>query len=318
VEPRFYVHSAKDENNAVLMRAKDQAWSLMFYSKMIQQLADWKETAYDQGITKYIAQDFVTEFQSDELKKQLFPKAELVGMALSLAAQTLKQMQTEKSTIYLLDNQNNRISIKQYLEENFDSNAVVVHAAVSDLQNGSLTDKTRLSDLTLTIEALSLFYKATEGIENSKSESLKDPTLKTEVLNARKQIRLVIIISNQMVDKEITLYSELNFQTEDKLAATNSSDYANAIEAMMTAYHYTGIEIYKLTAMELYYSMNRKFYSTTLKFYRESTLSTQNTVRRKHVLELLSAVIGIRRHLGITSQIQFDRIFENWYASSLM
>lgn len=323
-EPRFYVHPTPNEHGDIITRAKDQAWSLMFYSKMIQQLADWKTTPYDSGITKYVAQDFITEFQSEDLKKQLFPKAELVGMALSLAAQTLKQMYTDKSPIYLLDKNNNRVSIETYLQENFDSTSnIVVHAAVSDLQNGVLIDKARLSDITLMMEAMSLFYKATEGIEKSASESLKDPALRTEVLNARKQIRLVIMtlgnfISNQLVDKEKNLYTEMNFQTELKLASDNSSEYAHAIDALLTAYNLTGIDIYKFTAIELYYTLNRKFYSPTLKFYRASLTQDQNTVQRQHVLEILSSVIGIRKYLGITSQIQFDKIFENWYASILM
>lgn len=323
-EPRFYVHPTPNENGDIITRAKDQAWSLMFYSKMIQQLADWKTTPYDIGITKYVAQDFITEFQSEELKKQLFPKAELVGMALSLAAQTLKQMYTDKSPIYLLDKNNNRVSIETYLQENFDSTSnIVVHAAVSDLQNGVLIDKARLSDITLMMEAMSLFYKATDGIDKSASESLKDPALRTEVLNARKQIRLVIMtlgnfISNQLVDKEKNLYTELNFQTEVKVATDSSSEYARAIDALLTAYNLTGIDIYKFTAIELYYTLNRKFYSPTLKFYRASLTQDQNTVQRQHVLEVLSSVIGIRKYLGITSQIQFDRIFENWYASILM
>lgn len=323
-EPRFYIQSNYNENGDSLMRAKDQSWALMFYAKMIQQLADWKTTSYDSGITKFVAQDFVQEFQSEELKQQLFPKAELVGMALSLAAQTLKQMQTEKSPIYLLDKDNNRISIKQYLDENYDStDAIVVHAAVSDLKNGTLVDSAKLSDICLMIEALNLFYLSTEGIEKSQSESLKDPALLTELLTARKQIRLVIMvlanfISNQLIDKEINLYSEMNFQTDDKLAATFSSDYTKAIDALLTAYDMTGIEIYKLAALEIYYSLNRKFYSAPLKFYRESNVKTQNAVDRTHVLEMLSSLIKIRQHLGITSQLQFDRIFENWYASILL
>ncbi|MES2803040.1 MAG: hypothetical protein V4654_11150 [Bdellovibrionota bacterium] len=323
-DPRFYVHPTPNELGEVVTRAKDQAWSLMFYSKMIQQLADWKTTSYDTGITKFVAQDFITEFQSEELKKQLFPKAELVGMALSLAAQTLKQMYTDKSPIYLLDKNNNRVSIQAYLEANFDSTTnIVVHAAVSDLQNGVLIDTAKLSDICLMIEAMDLFYKTTEGIEQSKSESLRDPALRTEVLNARKQIRLVIMtlgnfISNQLVDKEKNLYSEMNFQTEDKLQATTSAEYAHAIEALLKAYDLTGIDIYKFAAVEMFYSLNRKFYSPSLKFYRETTEQTQSTVPRLHVLEVLSSVLGIRKHLGITSQIQFDRIFENWYASVLM
>lgn len=324
VEPRFYISATPNDDGAIITRAKDQAWALMFYSKMIQQLADWKTTAYDAGITQFVAQEFVTEFQSEELKKKLFPKEELVGMALSLAAQTLKQMYTEKSPIYLLDKNNNRISIKSYIEENYDStDSIVVHAAVSDLQNGVLIDNAKLSDICLMIEALNLFYNSTQGIEQSNSQSLKDPTLRTEVLNSRKQIRLVIMtlanfISNQLLDKEKNLYSEMNFQTEDKLPSIASAEYAKAIDALLTAYNLTGIEIYKLAALETYYSLNRKFYSATLKFYRESTSQTQSSVQRSHVLEILSSVIRIRQHLGITSQIQFDRIFENWYASVLM
>lgn len=324
VEPRFYIQSDQDENENVLTKAKDQAWSLMFYAKMIQQLSDWKITVYDTGITQFVAQDFINDYKSEELNKKLFPKAELVGMALSLAAQTLKQMYTDKSAIYLLDQNNNRISIKEYLQSNYNTtDNIVVHAAVSDLQNGVLVNTTQLADINLTIEAMNLFYNVTNGIENSASESLKDPQLKAEALNARKQIRLVIMtlanfISNQLTDKENKLYSAMNFQTEEKILAQNSADYAHTIDALLIAYNLTGIDIYKFTAIELFFTLNRNFYSADLKFYRESLNQAQVKTSRQHILEILSSVIGLRKYLSITSQIQFDRIFENWYASILM
>lgn len=339
-DARFYYDKINKTTAEPILTVKDQASSLKFYTQMMNQLADWKPSTFDSGITQYSAQDLVTKFQSEDLKKLVFPKADLFGMALSLAAQTLKQLESELSPIYLLDGDNQRISIYDYLNDNFDDpNAVVVHAAASDLKNKVLTDETKLDDMTLMIDALADFYKATEDIEKSNSEILKDEVLRTQILNSRKQVKLVIVtlanfISNQMVTRNHYVYSEMNFKTGLKKLSVSSIDYANTIKALMTAHQVTGIDIYKLSALEIYYSLNRKFYLTKNKFYSLSiqtnekgelidadlnkNTSTDIGVSRDHILIMLSSILPLRSHMNYGSQLQFDRIFENWYSVLLL
>ena len=339
-DARFYYDQENKLTTEPVLTVKDQAASLKFYTQMMNQLADWRPSTFDTGITQYYAQDLVTKFQSEDLKKLFFPKADLFGMALSLAAQTLKQLESELSPIYLLDGNNQRISIYDYLNNNFENpNAVVVHAAASDLKNKVLSDETKLEDITLMIDALADFYKATEDIEKSTSDILKDEVLKTQILNSRKQVKLVVVtlanfISNQMVTQNHYVFSEMNFKTAQKKLSVSSTDYAITIKALMTAHQVTGIDIYKLSALEVYYSLNRKFYLTKNKFYSPSieinekgdlvdadlikNESTDISVSRDHILMMLSSILPLRSHMNYGSQLQFDRIFENWYSVLLL
>ncbi len=339
-DARFYYDQENKLTTEPVLTVKDQAASLKFYTQMMNQLADWRPSTFDTGITQYYAQDLVTKFQSEDLKKLVFPKSDLFGIALSLAAQTLKQLESELSPIYLLDENNQRISIYDYLNNNFENpNAVVVHAAASDLKNKVLSDETTLENIALMIDALADFYKATDDIEKSTSDILKDEALRTQILNSRKQVKLVVVtlanfISNQMVTRDHYVYSEMNFKTAQKKLSVSSTDYAMAIKALMTAHQVSGIDIYKLSALEIYYSLNRKFYLTKNKFYSSSIQtndkdelidadlikneSTDVSVSRDHILMMLSSILPLRSHMNYGSQLQFDRIFENWYSVLLL
>jgi len=311
--PRFYINQNKSNESKI--NVKDQASALLFYSQMLKQLSDWRNTPYDIGITEYKAQDFITLFQSPELNRLLFQKSELVGMALSLSAQVLKQIESEQSVIYLLDNNNQRISIKDYLNDA--SSSPLVHSAASDFKNGLRTDSTELSDLCMLIQAYSEYYSATENIQLSKSESLKNSDLQNQVINSRRQIKLLILtlanfISNQLINDDKTLNASLNFQTGEKTKSLNSLDYAYAINALKIAFDITGIDIYKMSALELYYSLNKLYYSDSSRFY-QTQLGQQNTkTHQDFLIKMFINTHPLRSVMDLTSQMQFDRIYENW------
>jgi len=311
--PRFYINNSKVGESNLLV--KDQAHALIFFSNMLKQLSDWRTTHFDSGITEFIAQDFVTQFQSPELNRKLFQKTELVGMALSLAAQVLKQTETDQSVIYLLDLNNQRISIRDYLNDI--SSSPLVHAAASSYKNRIRTNLTTLSDLCLLIQAYSEYYEAIENIQLSKSESLKNPDLMKQVLNSRHQIKLLILtlanfISNQLINDDKTINNALNFQTGEKVQSLESLDYALAINALTRAYQITGIDIYKMSALELYYKLNQNYYADSIKFYKVQ-LGDQNTkVHQEHLVKMFNYTYQLRSLLDLTSQLQYDRIFEYW------
>jgi len=317
-EPRFYIQNNKATDTKLNIR--DQAASIIFYSKMIDLLSDWKTTPFDQGISKYRAQDFITKFKSPELNRLLFQKSELIGMSLSLAGQTLKQIETDQSVIYLLDSNNQKVSIKDYLNNTVEfKNTPLVHAAASDIKNGQILDYTQLQDLCYLIKAYSHYYFAIENIELSNSESLKNPELLNQIIQSRKQMKLVILtlsnfISNQLINQEKTLNSIINFQNQEKTLAHQSTDYALAINALMIAYQVTNIDIYKMSALELYYKLNHQFFSAEGKFYKKTATSSSSNpkVNQDYLVKMFVLLYPLRSVLDLPSQMQFDRIFENW------
>lgn len=321
----FLMSSLQDSSNTLLV--KDQAAALKFLSLMVTATADWKTGPFDHGITDIRAQDLITDFKSDELKQSLFPKVELFNICFSYAVQILKQIQSDKSLVYLVDNNNLRIPISDYLSGA--NRPTVALGAASDQKNNRVLNTTKISDLALLIDALSGFSKAIVGIENSQSTILKNEDIKNQIMNAKKNVDLLVVtlanfISSQMIGPKNLAADSYDFETKILDQNYKLANQVAAISALVSAYETTHIDIYLFSAKELYYSMNKNYFDPQLKFYKNNlnpdlqTDMEATSAVKNDVLGTLNQLITLRKHLSRTSQVQFDRIFENWYVALLL
>ena len=313
-QPLFLRTSTSDSGKQ--LQASEQAQALKFLSLMLMQTADWKKSALDEGLSTIRAQDLLTSIKTKELNQSLFPKVELFNINLSFAIQILKQFQSEKSMLYLIDNQEGRISINQYLQF---SQSPVALSAVSDKIYNRLQNTTETSDLYDLSEAFYLFLQATANVDLSASDILKDPSLQEQLVDARKNIRLVLLtlanfISHQMTDTNHLVHSSYDFEKKSLDGQFNLQNQAASIAALVRAYEVTGIDIYLFSAKENYYALNRYFYDPQIKFYKNA-LSTDKKSSANLVDNIwitYNKILPIRKYLDSASQMQFDRIFENW------
>lgn len=313
-QPLFLKTSTEDSGKQ--LQASEQAQALKFLSLMLMQSADWKKSVLDDGLSTIKAQDLLTSVKTTELNQSLFPKVELFNINLSFAIQMLKQFQSEKSMLYLIDNQEGRVSISQYLQY---SQSPVALSAVSDKIYNRLENKTLTSDLYDLSEAFYLFLQATANVDLSASDILKDPELQQQLLDARKNIRLLILtlanfISHQMTDANHLVHATYDFEKKELDGQFNLQNQAASIAALVRAYEVTGIDIYLLSAKENYYALNRYFYDSELKFYKNSIGANSKTTYNlaENIWSTYNKILPLKKYLETASQEQFTLIFENW------
>lgn len=313
-QPLFLRTSTTDSGKQ--LQAAEQAQALKFLSLMLMQTADWKKSALDEGLSTIRAQDLLTSIKTKELNQSLFPKVELFNINLSFAIQMLKQFQSEKSMLYLIDNEEGRISINHYLQY---SQSPVALSAVSDKIYNKLQNTTDTSDLYDLSEAFYLFLQATANVDLSASDILKDSSLQEQLLDARKNIRLLILtlanfISHQMTDTNHLVHSSYDFEKKALDGQFNLQNQAASVAALVRAYEVTGIEIYLLSAKENYYALNRHFYDPQIKFYKNNLSADKKSSANiaDTVWITYNKVLPIKKYLDSISQEQFDHIFENW------
>lgn len=313
--------SSKSELKNII-KVSDQAQALKFLSLMISATADWKSGPYQSGLTDLTAQNLISDFNSDQLNDKVFPQLDLLNICFSMTAQILKQFQSEKSLIYLINNQNLRIPIHVYLSDK--NPTTLALAAASDQINNRILDTTKAKDIALLIEALSQFSEATKGFMNSQSALLQQPEIQNQILAAQKNIDLLILtlanfLSSQMIGPDHFIADSYDFETQTRSENYSLKNQVLAIHALTLAFERTGIDLYLFSAKEIYYALNTKFYDPEIKFYKNNlhTISAESN-RRDVVTETLNHLLPLRKHLSLASQIQFDRIFENWYVATLL
>lgn len=321
----FFLSEIETSSNSEpknILKISDQAQSLKFLSLMISATADWKKGPYQSGLTDLTAQNLISDFNSDQLNDKVFPQLDLLNICFSMAAQVLKQFQSEKSLIYLINNQNLRIPIHLYLSDK--NSTTVALAAASDLMNNRTLNTTKAKDIAILIEALSQFSLATSGFVNIQSPLLQQPEIQNQILAAQKNIDLLILtlanfISSQMIGPDHFIADSYDFETQTLSENYSLENQVHAIHALILAYERTGIDLYLFSAKEIYYAMNIKFYDPEIKFYKHNLNATYvESSRRDDVTKTLNHLLPIRKYLLLTSQIQFDRIFENWYVATLL
>lgn len=317
-EPRQFLNSIS--NNKAEVDLKQQSELLMTASTLLSQLADWKESSFDEGISAIKANQIITQFKSNDLDRSFFPKADLTAVTLSIASQVLTLMQSEDSPLVLVDNQNQILPVQSMAV----SVGPIALAAATDFKKGLRVPTAKASDLGDFLNAMSIFYQATEDIEKTQSQFLLQKndngrSLLEEAVGARQQIKLLVVavanfISNQLiqsnglVSKSIALNENLKPQAKYELL-----DQTRAIESLIKAYELTRIDVYLWTAKNIYYSMNRLLYSDKMKFYQQSTDDeVQSGIDMTKLLETYKNLLPLRLYLSPEEQDQFENIFSSW------
>lgn len=246
--------------------------------------------------------------------------ADLTAVTLSIASQVLTLMQSEDSPLVLVDNQNQILPVQSMAV----SVGPIALAAATDFKKGLRVPTAKASDLGDFLNAMSIFYQATEDIEKTQSQFLLQKndngrSLLEEAVGARQQIKLLVVavanfISNQLiqsnglVSKSIALNENLKPQAKYELL-----DQTRAIESLIKAYELTRIDVYLWTAKNIYYSMNRLLYSDKMKFYQQSTDDeVQSGIDMTKLLETYKNLLPLRLYLSPEEQDQFENIFSSW------
>lgn len=300
---------------------KQQSELLDTATAALNEFADWKKSSFDQEISKIKASEILTQFKSKELEQPFFPKKDLTALALSLASQMLRLMQSTHSLLILVDNQNQILPVQSLSDA---ATGPIALATATDFKKGVRIPIAKASDLANFLNAMIRFYNATEEIEKTQSDTLirqdsNGYSKLQELVEAKKDIRLLIIavanfISNQLVQPNGLISQSIalneNFKPLEKYELL---DQTRSVEALVRAYEVTAIDVYLWTAQDIYQSMNRLLYSEDMKFYQQNTEDeVQSGVDRTKLLETYKNLLALKPYLGPDQKNQFEKIFSAW------
>lgn len=318
-EPRQYLDSLGSTSTEI--KLKNQTAMLLTTSLALRELTDWKQTSFDEGLSKIQADQILTQFKSKSLAQPFFAKKDLLAIVLSVAGQTLKLLQSEYSPLILVNNQNELIPIQKLADENVGPIAL---AAATDFKLGKRVQEVRTADLSEFMMSLIQFYSATQGIEQTQSERLKhtdkeNSSLLNQLIDARSTLKKLIIananfISNQLIQSNGLVSKSISLSENLKaMQKYNLTDQTKAIEALVRAYEITDIDVYLWTAQDIYYSMNRSLYSSKMKFYQLNTTNQiQSGIDYTTVLETYKSLLKLKPYLNYKGQLQFENIYAAW------
>ncbi len=321
---RQYLQKRTDSaNQNQLIQLNDQSQVLLTTAKLIREVADWKTTGFDENLSAIKASEIITEFKTDELNRSFFAKADLLALTLSISSQTLKLLQGDYSPLILIDNNQNLLQIADFNENQSTPLALV---AASDFINGKRSTTIKARDLSQFQLALIEFYSATSGLEKTTSQILRredkdSPNLLTQILDARKKIKVLIIaignyLSNQLMEQSGLIMTDLTVPTNRLGGQYNLEDQVIAIEAMVRTYELTDIDVYLWSAQDIYYSMNANMYDANLKFYKPRLAGDSSAeVDANLVLRCYKSLLRLKPYLSLNSQSQMEDIFSGWLAN---
>lgn len=305
----------------------DQSEVLLTTSKLIRELADWKTSAFDKNLSAVQANEILTEFKTAALDRPFFAKSDLLALTLSVTSQTLKLLQSASSPLILIDNNQKLIEIQDF---NQDQSGPLALAAATDFANGHRSHLVKTADLSRFQLALIEFYSATGGLEKTtsailRSEDAQGQVLLTQILEARKKIKVLIIaignfLSNQLQQKNRLMTNSFLLEGEQSVATYQLSDQVIAIEALVRTYELTDIDVYLWSALDVYYAMNANLYNTATHYYdanlKNPTVPEAGEASFKlksfEVLNSYKSLLRLKPYLSLDSQLQLESIFKTW------
>lgn len=308
IDTKFRIYQNTDTAS---MSVENQAQLLNGLSKFIYYFSDWNKTAFDQQLGNVRIKDILPELDNDAANKSLFPKESLVALALGNAAVLLKNLTKELSPLFLMSVSNKILWSDEYLKtDNFDT---TVTAGIVDIVNSQRQSVVYAKSVSEYLIALTEFYKSITGIQNTNSAYIKNSI--DDLLDGKQKIKLLIIALSNYISHDLM---NLNFQikTSSLSSEVKVSDQFAAIEALVSSYEITGIDVYLWSAMEIYYSMNNRNFNKTLGFYLNNNSTSEiNKINALSISEGLAALNKLYAYLPSASQAQLNRVMLPWFSS---
>lgn len=314
-----YSPLAQKENVSFSLDA--QADLLRGMTSVIHLLKDWEETPFDIALGKFKVGDLVDEAPAEVMEMNLFPKDSLFPLAVGNAAMILKNMTNKNSPLALVSDDNSKIWGDQMSSSKIRATMV----AIVNLAQGQRQNEVSSRQLARFLLSLAQFKNVLNDIGQTKSSILTEKTgpdasAIDQLVSAKEQIQFLMIgmsnfISRQFVDKNggvasTVALSDLNLTSKER----DLESQIEVIEALLTASEISNIEIYKWTALEIYYNMNKNLWNPALSFYQASD-QNKKMPSLPAVVRTLKGLHSIRPHVPAESQKQIDAISELWRAT---
>lgn len=303
-------YQIQQQTDAVSSSVENQAALLKGLSQILYYLSDWNQTSYDKQLGNVLVKDVLPELDNEAANKAIFPKSSLAALALGNTAVLLKNLTKDLSPLFLVTLDNKIIWSNEYLNSNNYSTSVT--AGIVDIVSNQRTNIVYSKSVSEYLIALTEFYKAITGIQNTNSEYIQSSI--NDLIDARQKVKLLIIALANYISHDLVNSSyQIKYSSADLKVLVQ--DQFSAIKALVSAYEATGIQVYLWSAIEIYYALNHINFDPDINFYVNVPYqsNTNTSELNPHLItEGITTLHKLSNYLPVASQIQLDKITYPW------
>jgi hypothetical protein len=319
-----------------------QADMIRGLSRLAIQLKDWKKSKFDETLGPVVLADFVPDLPKEAVDQKLFPKELFFAAAMGNAAIILQNSTKKSSSIGLISPQktirwaNEPIAggarIQEFVSREDESTKASVApaeqetmAVVFDLVNGERSKEAKISEVARFLSALTVFLKALEDIEKSKSKVLLEPDARgvtpiDQLSSGRQDVKLLVMAIANFLSKEARggdgLVRPTYFRSKAGLAIGARGEprlleQALVIRALLDASEAISAEIYRNEAQDIFSVANRLFFKPELAFYSDDLASIKSP-NMESLVAMLVAGESLKPYLSTHRQVQWIKLSKPW------
>lgn len=314
------VHARKNVSVAA------QAELLRGIARQVGFYRDWEQNIYDVSLGKILVEDLVAEIPKGLVKTGLLPKDVLFAMALGNAGALLENLVLEATPAFLVLEKGEILWGDRYQEIRGDKVSAV--AGIVSIVDGKRTDVVKTGDVARYVLALDEFMAASEGMEKSTSAILLKPTndgkstLLADLVEIRKKLSLVQMgLTNYLVyvalqpDGSLGAEFRVGRGMEKIAGARHLEDQALAIRALLASAKRLELPLFRWSALDIYYGMNKNFFDADRQFY-----GTELSADGKHsgtaglgqVVQVLLAGEELTDFMPTEARAQWEQLAKPW------
>lgn len=325
---------------ALTVSVGGQADLLRGLSQLAIVLKDWKQTGFDQTLGPIVLADFVPDLPREAVDQKLFPKDLFFAATIGNAAVILQNVTKKSSTVGLISSQK-RI---RWANEPVGGSAVSISgsekidetkpigpaeqetmAAVFDLVNGERAKEARIGEIARFLSALTLFLKAVEDIEETKSPVLRgndgngvSPI--DQFMGGRSDIKLLVMAIANFLSKEARgldgLVRPLYARSDSDVVIGPRGqprllDQALVIRALLDASAAISANVYKNEAIDLLAATNSNFFRPENAFYSDRP-DSNDAPNIEALAAMLVAGERMKPHMSEAHLGQWKRLSRPW------
>jgi hypothetical protein len=320
---------------SVTVSVGGQADLLRGLSQLAIRLKDWKPSGFDQTLGPVILADFVPDLPREAVDQKLFPKDLFFAATIGNAAVILQNVTKKSSTVGLISSQKKL----RWANEPISSGMVAVGssgaaigpadqetmAAVFDLVNGERAKEARVGDIARFLSALTVFLKAVDEIEKTKSPVLlatdgNGVSPLDQFVGGRSDIKLLVMAIANFLSKETR---ELDGIVRPLYVRSDSDvvlgprgqprllDQALVIRALLDASEAISANVYKNEAIDLLAATNSNFFRPGNAFYSNRP-GSDDAPDFETLAAMLVAGERMKPHMSAVHLGQWKKLSKPW------
>lgn len=323
VGENFVMNRAAPKNASVAAQAE----LLRGIARQIRFHRDWESNQFDTAIGAVRMNELLKDIPGGEaIDGALFPKDIMFALALGNGGAILQNLVMDLSPAFLVLEKGDVLWGNRY-QEIKGANVSTVAGLVS-IVDGKRSSTVKTADIARYVLALDEFLGATEGMDQTNSALLKEPTsggkstLIADLMEIRKKLMLLQMgLTNFLV--HVAQQPGGSFAGTFELAPTLKraggplllEDQVLPIRALLASATRLELPLFRWAALDAFYGMNKTFFDPARQFYASEISADQKPARPARLLEIvmtLQAGEELSAYMPTETRQQWDKLAAPW------